>query len=71
VHNGVLFDISNLRHLSDPLDDGVVLEVTVVYLANANGFVGEKRIFFMSGLEEIEMIVQGGGVEVVLQHDDV
>ena len=25
----------------------------------------------MSGLEEVEMIVHGGGVRVVLQHDDV
>jgi hypothetical protein len=45
--------------------------VTVVHLADANGSVGEKRIFFVSGLEEVEMVVQGGGVEVVLQHDDV
>jgi hypothetical protein len=25
----------------------------------------------VSGLEEVEMVVQGGGVEVVLQHDNV
>jgi len=77
VNNGVLFDVSNLWHLPDSFDDGVgettsvALEVTVVYLADANGPVSEKRIFLVSDLEEVEMVVYGGGVEVVLQHDDV
>ena len=77
MDNGVLFDISNLWHLSDPSDDGVgettdvSLEVTVVCLTGADGSFSEKRILFMSGLEEVEMVVQGGGVEVVLQHGDV
>jgi len=77
VDNGVLFDVSNLWHLPDPLDDGVgettgvALEVTIVDLADTNGTVGEKRIFFMSSLEEVEMVVHGGGVDVVVQHDDV
>ena len=77
MNNGVLFDVSDLWHLPDPLDDGVgettsaTLEVTVVDLADTNGTVGEKWIFFVSSLEEVEMVVQGGGVDVVLQHDDV
>ena len=77
MDNRVLFDVSNLWHLPDPLDDSVgettsvTLEVTVVDLADTNGAVGEERILFVSGLEEVEMVVQGGVVEVVLQHDDV
>jgi RNAse (barnase) inhibitor barstar len=77
VNNGVLFDVSDLRQLSDALDDGVgettsvPLEVTIVHLADANGTLCEERIFLVSVLEEVEMIVEGGRVEVVLQHDDV
>ena len=76
MNNGVLFDISDLRHLSDTLDDGVgettrvALEIAVVYLADTNGTVGEERVFLVGGLEEVEVVVQGGEVEVVLQHDD-
>jgi hypothetical protein len=77
VHDGVLLDISNLRHLSDTLDDcvgetaSVSLEVTVVNLADTNGSIDEKRIFLVSGLKEVEVVVHSRGVEVVLQHDDV
>jgi len=77
VHNGVLLNISDLWHLPDPLDDGVgettsvALHVTVVHLADPNGTVGGKRILLVGGLEEVEMVVQGGCVEVVLEHDDV
>ena len=77
MHDGVLLDISNLRHLPDTLDDGVgettgvPLHVTVVDLTNTNGSVGEKRVSLMSGLEEVEVVVDRGRVEVVLQHDDV
>ena len=77
MNNGVLFDVSDLWHLPDPLDDGVgetasvALEVTVIDLADPNGTVGEKRTLFMSSLEEVEMVVQGGGAVVVLQHDNV
>ena len=77
MNNGVLFDVSDLWHLPDPLDDGVgetasvALEVTIVDLVDANKTVGEKRTLFVSSLEEVEMVVQGGGVDVVLQHDDV
>ena len=49
----------------------VALEVTFVYLADTNGCVGEKRIFLLSSLEEVETVVRDGGVEVVLQHYDV
>jgi len=49
----------------------VALEVTFVYLADTNGCVGEKRIFLLSSLEEVETVVCGGGVKVVLHHYDV
>ena len=77
MNNGVLLDVGNLRHLPDPLDDGlgettsVALQVTIVHLADPNGSVGGKRVLLVGGLEEIEMVVQGGGVQVVLEHDDV
>ena len=77
MNNGVLFDVSNLWHLPDASDDGigetasVVLEVTVVHLTDTNGTFSEKRVLFVGGLEEVEMIVEGRGVEVILQHDDV
>lgn len=77
MNNGVLFNVSDLWHLPDSFDDGVgettsvALEVTVVYLADANGPVNEKRVFLVSDLEEAEVTVEGRGVEVVLQHDDV
>jgi hypothetical protein len=77
VNDGILFNVGDLWHLPDPLDDGVgettsvSLEVTVVDLADANGTVSEKRVFVVSALEEVEVVVHGGGVDVVLQHDDV
>ena len=77
MNNGILFDVSDLWHLPDTLNDGVgettsvALEVTVVDLADTNGTFDEEGVFLMSGLEEVEMVVHGGGVEVVLQHDDV
>ena len=40
-------------------------------LPDVNGTVGEKRIFFVSSLEEVETVVQDGSMDVVLQHDDV
>lgn len=73
----ILFDISDLRHLSDTSNDGVgettgiAFEMTVVHLADTNGTIGEERIFLVSGLEEVEVVVHGRGMEVVLQHDDV
>lgn len=45
--------------------------MTVVDLADANGSIGEERVFLVSGLEEVEMVVHGGGMEVILQHDNV
>ena len=77
MNDGVLFDVRDFRHLPDPLNDGVgetagvALEVTVVDLADANRAIDEEGVFIVSGLEEVEMVVQDGGVEVVLQHDDV
>ena len=77
VNNGVLFNISNLRHLSDTLNDGVgettgvALEVTVVDLADTNGSLGKERVILVSSLEEVEMVVHGGRMEVILQHDNV
>jgi hypothetical protein len=77
VDDGILFDVGDLWHLPDPLDDGVgettsvSLEVTVVDLTDANGTVSEKRVFLVSALKEVEVVVHGGGVDVVLQHDDV
>ena len=77
MNDGILFDVSNLRHLSDTLDDGagetpgVALEETVVHLADTNRTISRERIFLVSGLEEVEMVVHDRGVDVVLQHDDV
>ena len=77
LNNGVLLNVSDLWHLPDSLDDGiceaarVALEMTVVHLADANGSIGEERVFLVSDLEEVEVVVHGGGVDVVLQHDDV
>lgn len=77
MNNGVLFDVSDLRHLSDTLNNtvgesaSIALEVTVVQLADTDGTVKEERIFLVSDLEEVEMVVHGGEVEVVLQHDNV
>ena len=45
--------------------------MTVIYLADTNGSVGEKGIFLLSSLEEVETVVCGGGVEVFLQHYNV
>ena len=77
MNNGVLLDVSDLWHLPDALDNGVgettgvALEVTVVHLADTNGAVGKQGIFLVSDLEEVEMVIHGGGMDVVLQHDDV
>ena len=66
-----MFNVSNLWCLPGALDDGiggptsVALGVTVVYLADTNGSIGKKRVFFVSSLEEVEMVAEGGGVEVV------
>ena len=76
MDDGILFDISNLQHLHNTLDDGisettrVTLEMTVVHLTDTNGSVSEERVFFVSGLKEVEVVAHGGGMEVVLQHDD-
>ena len=70
MNDGILFDISNLRHLPNTLDDGigetthVTLETTVVHLTDTNGSVGEERVFLVSGLKEVEVVVHGGGTEV-------
>ena len=59
------------------LDDGVgetvsvAFEVTVVHLINTNEPIGEEGVFLMSGLEEVEIVVQSGRVEVILQDDNV
>jgi len=78
VNNRILFNVGNLCHLPYLLDDdigettGVTLEVTVVHLTDANGPVSDETVFFlMNGLEEVEVVVCGGGGEIVLQHDDV
>ena len=77
MHDGVLLDISNLWHLSDTSDDGVgettgvPLHVTVVDLTTTDGPVGEEGVFLVNGLEEVEVVVDRGRVEVVLQRDDV
>ena len=76
MDDGILFDISNLRHLPNTLDDGVgettrvTFEMAVVHPTDTNGSVGEERVFFVSGLKEVEVVVHGGGMEVVFQHDD-
>ena len=70
------------RHLSD-MSNGdvgkttrVALEVTVVRLVlkvapETNGSIGEERVFPMSGLKEVEVVIYGKGVEVVFQRGDV
>jgi hypothetical protein len=45
--------------------------VIVVDLADTDGTFNEEGVFLVSGLEEVEMVVHGEQVEVVLQHDDV
>jgi hypothetical protein len=50
------------------LDDGVsettcvACEMTVV----PNRSVGEEKVFLVSGLKEVEVVVRDGGVEVIL-----
>ena len=39
-------------------------------LADANCIFNEG-VFLVSGLEEVEIVAQGGEVQVVLQHDDI
>ena len=76
MNNGILFDISNLRHLFDTSDDGVgettrvTPEVTVVHLTDTNGSISKERASLVSGLKEVEVVVHGGGMEVVLRHDN-
>ena len=77
MNDGILFDVSNFWHLPDSSDDsvgettGIAIEMSVIYLADTNGTISKKGVFLVSGLEEVEVIFNGGGVEVVLQHDDV
>ena len=77
MNSGVLFDVGNLWRPPDVLDDGVggtasiALEMTVVNLADTDGTLSEKRVLFVSGLEEVEMTIESASVEVILQHDDV
>ena len=77
MNDRVLFDVSDLRHLPDSLDDGigettgVTLEVTVVYLADTDGSISEKRVLLVSDLEKVEVVVHDGVVEIVLQHNNV
>ena len=77
MNNGVLFNVGNFWHLPDALDNGVgeaasvALEMSVVHLADTGRTLSERRILFVGGLEEVEMTIEGRGVEVVLQHDDV
>ena len=72
-----MFEIGNLRHLSDTLNDGVgetasvAFEVTVVHLTNTDESINEEGVVLVSGLEEVGMAVQSGRAEVVLQHDNV
>ena len=55
---------NNFWHLPDMLNNkvsettGVVLEVIVVDVADTNGTFNGKGVFHMSGLEEIEIVVQ-------------
>ena len=77
MNDGVLFNVSDLWRLPDSLYDGfgetvsIAFEMTVVGLAGANGLGSDKRILLVNDLEEAEVVVYGGGVEAVLQHDDV
>jgi hypothetical protein len=50
---------------------GVVLRVIVAGMADTNGTLNGEGMFLVSGLEEVEMVVQGRRVEVVPPHDDV
>jgi hypothetical protein len=49
----------------------VALEVIVASVADTNGTVNGEGAFLVSGLEEVETVVQGRRVEVVPPHDDV
>ena len=77
MNNRIFFDVGNFWHLPNALDDGVgeatniAFEMSVVYPADTSGTLSEKRILFVGGLEEVEMIIEGRGVEVVFQRDDV
>ena len=77
VNNRILFNVRDLWRLPDSLDDAVgetasvTREIAVVHMADPNGPVSDKKIFLMSGLEEVEVIVHRGCGEFVLQHDDV
>ena len=77
ANNRVLFNERNLWHLPDSLDDGigktasVALEIAIVHLADASRYVSDKRVFFVDGLEEVEVVIRGEGGEIILQHDDV
>ena len=72
MDDGILFDISNLRHLPNTSDDGVG-ETTRVTLemADTNGSVGEERVFFVSGLKEVKWLSMAEERRSpVFQHDD-
>ena len=45
--------------------------MTVVHLADANGSIGKESVFLVNDLEEVGEVVHSGGMEVILQHDDV
>jgi hypothetical protein len=49
---------------------GVALEVIVAGVADTNGTLNGEGAFLVTGLEEVEMVVQGRRVEVVPPHDD-
>ena len=63
MNDGVLLDVGNPRYLPDYLDDGVgemtdvAVEISVVYLADTNGSIVKKRVFLVSSLEEVEVVV--------------
>ena len=76
MYNGILFDISDFWHIPDTLDDGVSETTGVAFdggccgLGWINGTFNKEGVFLVSSLEEVEMIIHGGGVWVVLQHND-
>ena len=76
MYNGILFDISDFWHIPDTLHDkvgetaGVAFEGDCCGLGWTNGTFNKEGVTLVSGLEEVEMIVHGGGVRVVPQHND-
>ena len=77
MYNGISFDVSDFWHLPDTLNDGVgkttgaVLKVAVIGLVGVGGTLSKEGVFLVSGLEEVYTVAQGGGVQVILQQDDV